>query len=69
MSDDIDLGKLSDRELLVLLAQGQKVFNTRLNDHGGRIRTLEAFRNWAAGAGAVGIAIAAMLKINLKASQ
>lgn len=71
MSDEseIDLGKLSDREILLLLAQGQRVFNARLNDHGTRLRSLEAFRNWAAGAGAVGLVVAGMLGIKLKASQ
>ena len=71
MSDDteIDLGKLSDREILILLAQGQKVMTGRLNDHGSRLRALETFRNWASGAGAVGLAVAGLLKINLKAGQ
>ena len=71
MSDDheIDLGKLSDREILILLAQGQKVMHGRLNDHGSRLRALETFRNWAAGAGAAGAVIAAMFGIKLKASQ
>lgn len=66
MSDDLDLDGLTDREILILLA---RTVPGRLNDHGKRLRALEQFRNWAAGAGAVGAAIAAMLKINLKASQ
>jgi hypothetical protein len=67
MSDDqIDLDGLSDREILILLA---KTVPGRLNDHGKRLRDLERFRNWAAGAGALGIIVAKALGIKLTASQ
>ena len=69
MSDQIDFGKLTDREILILLARGQEVYESRLNDHGRRLRALEAFRNWAAGAGAVAAAVGAALKLNVKVSQ
>lgn len=62
-----------DRERLVrietALLDPQTGLVTRFNDHGKRLRSLEAFRNWAAGAGAVGIVVAGMLGIKLKASQ
>ena len=39
--DDIDLGKLSDREILVLVASNQKKNHGRLNRHGERIQRIE----------------------------
>lgn len=67
MSDDqIDLDGLSDREILILLA---RTVPGRLNDHGKRLRDLERVRNWAAGAGALGIVVAKALGIKLSASQ
>ena len=69
MSDDIDLGKLTDREILVLLASGQKITHTRLNDHGDRLRKLEAIRNWAGGVGAAAAAAIAALKLHVSVKQ
>lgn len=65
MSDDLDLDGLTDREILILLA---RTVPGRLNDHGKRLRSLEQFRNWAAGAGALGIVVAKALGIKLSAS-
>lgn len=53
MNDDIDLGKLSDREILILLASQQKTVVGRLNDHGQRLRVLEGFAKTATGAIAI----------------
>lgn len=69
MADQIDFGKLSDREILILMAKGQETYESRLNDHGRRLRALEAFRNWATGAGAVAAAVGTALKLNFKVSQ
>lgn len=69
MSDKIEFGKLSDREILILLAEGQKVYEARLNDHGKRLRALETFRNWATGAGAAAAGIAGLLKLNVRIGQ
>lgn len=57
MSDDeINIGQLSDREILVLLAHGQKTTNHRLNDHGDRLKILEGLAKTATGAlGIVGL--------------
>lgn len=66
MSDDLDLSGMTDREILVFLA---KTVPGRLNDHGRRLRTLETFRNWLAGAGFVGAAILGALKLNVSVKQ
>ena len=62
---DIDIGKLSDREILVLLASGQKTINDRLSNHGERLRALETFRNVLAGGGTVIAAVVAALKLTV----
>lgn len=67
--DDIDFDSLSEREILIILARGQKAFHGRLSDHGKRLKALEAFRNWAAGAGAVAGAVGAMLKLKVNVHQ
>jgi hypothetical protein len=64
MGDDIDLGKLSDREILVLLASNQKTVHGRLNDHGQRLRFLEGVAKTATGAAAVVGFVIGWFKIN-----
>lgn len=53
MSDELDLGKLSDREILISLAIGQRTDRERLNDHGKRLRVLEGLAKTATGALAI----------------
>lgn len=68
MSDEIDLGKLSDRDLLILAVQTMNSHSKRLDSHAGKIRSLELWRNWLAGAGSIigaGIA-AAKLHVSIK---
>jgi hypothetical protein len=69
MSDEIDLGKLSDRELLVLCVQGLNSHAKRLDSHASKIRSLELFRNWAAGAATVIAGIVSASKLNIKLGQ
>lgn len=68
MSDEseIDIGKLSDREILILLA---RTVPGRLNDHGKRLRALEQVRNWAGGIGTGVAFLWAALKLNIKVDQ
>lgn len=66
MSDDIDLGKLSDREILVLVASSQNNFKDRLNDHGKRIRVLEGVAKTATGAVAIIGIVVGWFKIQAK---
>ncbi len=41
MNDDIELGKLSDREILILLASNSKSVGRKLENHGTRILRIE----------------------------
>lgn len=41
MSNKIDLGKLTDREILILVASNQNEDRERLNNHGRRILRIE----------------------------
>lgn len=47
--NEIDLGQLSDRELLLLTAQHVNELATHVATQNGRIGKLEAWRNQAAG--------------------
>lgn len=53
MSDEIDLGKLSDRELLILVVQGLNTHSKRLDSHASDIKSLRDWRNYLSGAWAV----------------
>lgn len=54
---------------IIRLESKMDVANGRLEDHGKRLRALEAFRNMAAGAGAIiGLAWAA-IKVNISVKQ
>ena len=67
MSDDhIDLGKLSDREILISVAIGQRTDRERLNDHGRRLRVLEGLAKTATGAITIIGAVAGWFKISAK---
>ena len=50
MSDDIDLGKLSDRELLIMAVQSVNSHSKRLDAHAADIKTLRWFAAGLAGA-------------------
>lgn len=50
MSDEIDLGKLSDRELLILAVQGVNSHSKRLDSHAGDIKLLRWIMGGLAGA-------------------
>lgn len=64
MSDEIDYGKLSDRELLLLVVQSNNVHSKRLDAHAHDIKSLREWRQYISG----GIAIVAgALGIHLKA--
>ena len=63
MSDEIDLGKLSDRELLILVVQGVNTHGKRLDSHADSIKTLKEWRAYISGGLAV---IAGALGIHLK---
>ena len=71
MSYEIDLGKLSDRELLVLCVQGINGHSKRLDSHAAKIRSLELWGKWLAGAGTIigGVLAAAKLRITVGQSQ
>ena len=63
--DNIEIGKLTDREILVLLAQGHADIKKQLMDHSAQIRALETFRNVLVGGGSVVAAVGAALKVGL----
>ena len=63
MSDEIDLGKLSDRELLILVVQGSNTHGKRLDAHAADLKMLREWRNYISGGIAV---IAGALGIHLK---
>lgn len=50
MGDEIDLGKLTDRELLILAVQKLNIHAKRLDAHAGDIKTLRYFAAGLAGA-------------------
>lgn len=69
MSDEeegMNIHGMTDREILILLA---KTLPGRVNNHGKRIADLERFRNWAAGAGALGVIVAKAFGVKLTAHQ
>lgn len=49
MSDEIDLGKLSDRELLIMVAQAVNTHSKRIDSHAADIKSLREWRNYLAG--------------------
>jgi hypothetical protein len=53
MSDEIELGKLKNRELLILAVQGINSHSKRLDAHAEKIRALEHWRNYIGGGMAV----------------
>lgn len=53
MRDDIDLGKLSDRELLIMAVQAVNTHSKRLDSHAADIKSLREWRNYLAGGFAV----------------
>ena len=69
MDEDINVGQLTDREILVLLAHGQKTTNTRLNNHGERIKILEGVAKMATGAIAIVSIVAGWFKIQANVKQ
>jgi len=69
MSDEIDLGKLSDRDLLILCVQGINTHAKRLDSHAGKIRNLELAGKWLGGAGAVVMALWAKAAFKIGISQ
>lgn len=63
MSDEIDYGKLSDRELLLLVVQSSNTHSKRLNAHAADLKALREWRNYISGGIAV---VAGALGIHLK---
>lgn len=53
MSEEIDLGKLTDRELLILAVQGVNTHSKRLDSHARDIKVLREWRNYISGGLAV----------------
>ncbi len=66
MADEIDLGKLTDRELLILVVQGVNTHSKRLDSHAADIKSLREWRNYLSGAWAV---VAGGLGLHLKGHQ
>lgn len=60
-NEDIDVGKLSDREILVLLAHGHRDMHSAIKGHSERIQKLEDFRLMLAGAGTIAAALGAVI--------
>lgn len=64
MGDEIDYGKLTDREILILACQAVNTHSKRLDSHAADIKSLREWRNYLTG----GITtIAALLGIHMKA--
>ena len=66
MSDGIDYGKLTDRELLILACQAVNTHGKRLDAHAVDIKGLREWRNYLSGAWAVA---AGVLGIHIKGHQ
>lgn len=53
MSEEIDLGKLTDRELLILVVQGVNTHGKRLDSHAESIKSLREWQSYLKGGWAV----------------
>lgn len=61
-----DFGHLTDREILIVVATEQSTIQSRLNDHGKRIRVLEGLAKTISGMGIVAAIVAGWFKVNAK---
>lgn len=61
-----DFGKLSEREILIIVATDMTTVQGRLNDHGKRLRFLEGLAKTATGAIAIVGIVVGWMKINVR---
>lgn len=61
-----DFGKLTEREILIIVATDMAVVQGRLNDHGQRLRFLEGMAKTASGALAIVGVVVGWMKISVR---